>query len=151
MTLLCCLMLSPFLMHLLLSSSDSLFSWDHDVALCTYFLFYTFWFFSEDFFVVLHVFWAYLQLYFSKIGLEAIFRITESRTLLFQTAVPWNPFKILIESQFDETVKSIKFSAPAFSTRPFLSYPAWMVKNPSSDFQSEFAHGQFLPPVQVPV
>lgn len=87
--------------------------------------------FSDDFFffVGFHVFWVYLQLYFSKIGLEAIFWITESRSLLFQTAVPWNPLKILIELQFDETVKSIKFSAPAFSTgRPFSSYPAWMVK-----------------------
>lgn len=87
-------------------------------------------FFRRFFFLVgFHVFWVYLQLYFSKIGLEAIFWITESRSLLFQTAVPWNPLKILIELQFDETVKSIKFSAPAFSTRrPFSSYPAWMVK-----------------------
>lgn len=94
-----------------------------------YFTHYGF-FFTGFFFVDFRVFWAYLQLYFSKIGLEAIFWITESRSLLFQTAVPWNPFKILIEFQFDETVKSIKFSAPAFSMRrPFLCCLAWMVKN----------------------
>lgn len=77
------------------------------------------------FLVVFHVFWAYyLQLYFSKIKLEAMFWITESTSQLFQRAVPWNPFKILIEFQFDETVKSIKFSAPALSTtQPFSSYP----------------------------
>lgn len=80
--------------------------------------------------VVFHVFWAYyLQLYFSKIELEAMFWITESRSQLFQRAMPWNPFKILIEFQFDETVKPIKSSAPAFSTtQPFSSHSTWTVK-----------------------
>lgn len=43
--------------------------------------------------------------------------------------MPWNPFKILIEFQFDETVKPIKFSEPSFSTaQPFSSYATWRVK-----------------------
>ena len=86
-------------------------------------------FFQRIFLVDFHVFWAYSQLYFSKTGLEAIFWITESRSLLPQTAVPWNPFKILIELQFDETVKSVKFSVPRFSMRrPPSNYPSPMVK-----------------------
>lgn len=131
MTLISCLVLSLFPMHLLLSCSDSSFSWNHDTAFCTYFLFSLIYFFSEDLFVdVFHVFWAfYLQLYFSKIELEAMFWITESRSQLFPRAMPWNPFKILIEFQFDETVKPIKFSAPAFPiTQPFSSYPTWTGK-----------------------
>lgn len=58
-----------------------------------------------------------------------MFWITESRSQLFQRAMPWNPFKILIEFQFDETVKPIKFSAPSFSTtQPFSSSPTWSGK-----------------------
>lgn len=132
MTLMCCLVLSPFPLHLLLSSSDSSSSWNHDAALCTYFLFFPNILFFRGFVVVVifQVFWAfYLQLYFSKIELEAMFWITASRSQLFPRAMPWNPFKILIEFQFDETVKPIKFSAPAFSTtQPFSSYPTWTSK-----------------------
>lgn len=131
-------MLAAFLMHLLLSSSDPLFSWDHYAplrllhlygALHLLYILLILIFFSEDFFVDFHVFWVYLQLYFSKIGLEVIFWITEPRSLLFQTAVPWNPFKILIELQFDWTVESIKIPALAFSIgRSSSSCPTWMFK-----------------------